>query len=1098
SVLDKAKGALEGTAMLGTAIPAAMIAPFAKEFTGTPEDEFTSKYMYTPRTEAGLLFAEERGEQLGSALEAAGETPLGQALGKIVEKVPVYTPLLGAPAQAAGRISKATKKVTDTAQELTREGQDILRKGNDYETIQEGPFYRVRPASQRSGQAVRGNKEEAGAGAPDTGGAVRGDVPQPITDAQLTEIMAQPDNFVRSVASQYAEEVNGQPYELPEMAPSSLLKQAPIGRAFDLAVSEDPQYKKRVFEAYGQAMPEVIEQSGAKNYDQLVEAAYRQLAKETDAQFRRLPVSMSFHRAGEGNYTDSKDMLRDVYGNRHLYVFQGGDPHPFLNQVDPVTGLNDNEKFRAVHDFFGHAIHGNQFGPKGEETAWLAHSQMYSPLARLAMSTETRGQNSVVNYTPLNAQLKRSLSEVEGRIMEARRRGQTDDLKELQAIKRDLFNQFQYAPQQGLLLPPEMIRPDYAGKMPDYLRPLIQPAPGTAQSARLTHFSYDPNMKMTDPSRYGTGIKGAEAGRLAGAPDIRPRTYFYTGENPRPETGLGPFRYGTQADLYNIEEDPLSFRALASESLRSPFTSKANPGMVDPMEATTAAERLVKEYGYPGYMNPEFGAATVFQPLEVQRYARGGDVHASSGGAFEVPTPENLALDPVLAAERERRRQEEAQRMSQKPLAEKIKGGLEAAQTTASTVGRGVLRPFAELAGQAVGQKGLGERMVQSAPKPSTDIGQFYTGQVSDVMQEVGKFLEPAKIPQGPYMPELLPTLPFMSRPGMDMTTERLEQEFAGPPTGAIQLQAAQAPRSQLGMYSNAEQAALNLPQAKGTGNQFLAQLSKTPGVKPAELEWTGLSDFLKAKGDKPVTKAEIQDYLAANRVEVQEVRLGEGKVKSFEQWAEDEGLTPEAIRDFGPSLRNSYEAFNQNASQKIDAAKYAQYTLPGGENYREILLTLPTTLRQTDAARLAKLNQLIDEKTGPNSGYSALSDDERLAIRAEIKPLRNERSELESKKIKYKSSHYKDQPNILAHMRVNDRTDADGNKVLFVEELQSDWGQSGRDQGFKTNEKAELPEGTKFYDPRMFVPGGEPMFMVQLPEKVHGRDLFYGYTKEE
>jgi hypothetical protein len=626
SVLDKAKGALEGTAMLGTAIPAAMIAPFAKEFTGTPEEEFVNKYMYMPRSEAGLLFAEERGEQLGSALEAAGETSFGQALGKIAEKVPVYTPLLGAPAQAAGRISKATKKVTDTAQELTREGQDILRKGNDYETSQEGPFYRVRPASQRSGQAVRGNKEEAGTGAPDTGGAVRGDVPQPITDAQLTEMMAQPDNFVRSVASQYAEEVNGQSYELPEMAPSSLLKQAPIGRAFDLAVSEDPQYKKSIFEAYGQAMPEVIEQSGAKNYDQLVEAAYRQLAKETDAQFRRLPVSMSFHRAGEGNYSDSKDMLRDVYGNRHLYVFQGGDPHPFLNQVDPVTGLNDNEKFRAVHDFFGHAIHGNQFGPKGEETAWLAHSQMYSPLARLAMSTETRGQNSVVNYTPLNAQLKRSLSEVEGRIMEARRRNQTDDLKDLQAIKRDLFNQFQFAPQQGLLLPPEMIRPDYAGKMPDYLRPLIKPAPGTAQSARLTHFSGEPSMKVTDPSRYGTGIKGAEAERLAGAPDIRPRTYFYTGENPTPETGLGPFRYGAEADLYNLAEDPLSFRALASESLRSPFTSKANPGMVDPMEATTAAERLVKEYGYPGYMNPEFGAATVFQPLEVRRYAPGGKV----------------------------------------------------------------------------------------------------------------------------------------------------------------------------------------------------------------------------------------------------------------------------------------------------------------------------------------------------------------------------------------------------------------------------------------------------------------------------------------
>jgi hypothetical protein len=98
--------------------------------------------------------------------------------------------------------------------------------------------------------------------------------------------------------------------------------------------------------------------------------------------------------------------------------------------------------------------------------------------------------------------------------------------------------------------------------------------------------------------------------------------------------------------------------------------------------------------------------------------------------------------------------------------------------------------------------------------------------------------------------------------------------DFAAPPTGAVQLQAAQAPRSQLGMYSNAEQAALNLPQAKGTGNQFLAQLSKTPGVKPAELEWTGLSDFLKTKGEQPVTKAEIEQYLQANKVQVNDRQL--------------------------------------------------------------------------------------------------------------------------------------------------------------------------------------------------------------------------------
>ena len=48
-----------------------------------------------------------------------------------------------------------------------------------------------------------------------------------------------------------------------------------------------------------------------------------------------------------------------------------------------------------------------------------------------------------------------------------------------------------------------------------------------------------------------------------------------------------------------------------------------------------------------------------------------------------------------------------------------------------------------------------------------------------------------------------------------------------------------------------------------------------------------------------------------------------------------------------------------------------------------------------------------------------------------------------------FKSSHF-DQPNILAHVRFNERTDADGKRVLFLEELQSDWGQKGKKEGFQ------------------------------------------------
>ena len=72
---------------------------------------------------------------------------------------------------------------------------------------------------------------------------------------------------------------------------------------------------------------------------------------------------------------------------------------------------------------------------------------------------------------------------------------------------------------------------------------------------------------------------------------------------------------------------------------------------------------------------------------------------------------------------------------------------------------------------------------------------------------------------------------------------------------------------SDLGFYSAAKQAVDSIQQPKGTGEQFLKQIEKTPGVKPEEIKWTGLDDFLKSK--KTVTKAEVQEYLDKNRLKL-------------------------------------------------------------------------------------------------------------------------------------------------------------------------------------------------------------------------------------
>lgn len=505
----------------------------------------------------------------------------------------------------------------------------------EYETAQQGPFFRVQARTpETSGQFYRGIREQVQEPPETLGGTIGANVPQSISGDAVRQMMADPSNFVRSAADQYAREYAGGPYDLPQIPQSSLAKQSAIGRVFQLAAEDDPAYKKAVFDAYAKRFPKMVEASGAKDYDQLVQAAYMQLAKETEQQFNSLPVRMSFHRQGEGNYLDSNEMLRDVYGNKHLYVYQGGEPHPFLNVIDPRTGLNSNEMFRAVHDFYGHAIHGNQFGPKGEETAWAAHSKMFSPLARLAMTSETRGQNSFVNYTPLNAELKRRINKLNELAYEAGRAGKADDVKAIKGKIAEAFQDFQFAPQKSVLLPPEFVDYQYSGGMPNYIQPLVKPETGTTAASELTHYSNVPSLTQTNPSMYGTGIAGEEAKRLAGFQGaVKDRTYFYTGEpgSVRPEVGLGPHRYKAKSSqLYDISEDPLLLRTLAAEANRTPYTSPYNKGLTDPGQSFTDVERMVKEYGYEGLMNPQQRTAIMYGPTPVEPFAKGGKVSGLS------------------------------------------------------------------------------------------------------------------------------------------------------------------------------------------------------------------------------------------------------------------------------------------------------------------------------------------------------------------------------------------------------------------------------------------------------------------------------------
>jgi hypothetical protein len=121
--------------------------------------------------------------------------------------------------------------------------------------------------------------------------------------------------------------------------------------------------------------------------------SYVALRDEIALQYRWLSGhGYTFTFTPDDPYASSAEMSADL-AHKQLRVFAGGDPHPFLSQ-------RENEQFRAVHDCFGHGAEGYQWGPRGEENAWIHHSMMFSPLAQAALTSETRGQNSWVNFGP--------------------------------------------------------------------------------------------------------------------------------------------------------------------------------------------------------------------------------------------------------------------------------------------------------------------------------------------------------------------------------------------------------------------------------------------------------------------------------------------------------------------------------------------------------------------------------------------------------------------------------------------------------------------------------------------------------------------------
>lgn len=295
--------------------------------------------------------------------------------------------------------------------------------------------------------------------------------------------------------------------------------------------------------------------------------------------------------------------------------------------------------------------------------------------------------------------------------------------------------------------------------------------------------------------------------------------------------------------------------------------------------------------------------------------------------------------------------------------------------------------------------------------------------------------------------------------------------------------QEVKAPADNLGFYSGVEKAALNLQRKVGTGDDFIADLMKNPGVNEARIAEMGLDAL---RGKKNVTADEVRQLAAKNKPQLSEsikYERNEAKIDELESEYEDLNRELHDLQGSGNSRAiarveaelqqnlNDQKHFKSQPEAEFGPLNQPDYNVPGGQNYREIRVKTPefTPAMERRAAKIREemqgwtVNklpgggvyknpvQIVDAEGNARTALNGnFTDEEFLDQYAKNQAER----ELRNFETHRHHSHHGDEKNVLFHLRVADHADEQGKKGLLIDELQSDWHQQGREHGYRGDPK--------------------------------------------
>ena len=268
-------------------------------------------------------------------------------------------------------------------------------------------------------------------------------------------------------------------------------------------------------------------------------------------------------------------------------------------------------------------------------------------------------------------------------------------------------------------------------------------------------------------------------------------------------------------------------------------------------------------------------------------------------------------------------------------------------------------------------------------------------------------------------------------------------------------------------LYRILEERLIKLPLQRATAEQWLATIynQKKKGVSDDEIQWSGVTQFLRQKNSNVmISKKEIIEQLRYENISLE--------LSSEQIWGSDGGLSFKEV-----ALRMSHQVVYRSALKLDDDCLCVLRYVDDVLNYR---VGVVKTYNNDHKMALNKYwfaldsyGRAIKNDTDKTSGLfydnsidAKLAADKHARKNVGVKSGAKSHTHFDHLTLSggydyrewilslpdfqrtFFGAHFYDH-NILVHIRTTTRTDHKGRKVLFVEEVQSDWHQSGKRFGY-------------------------------------------------